>query len=64
MVPRDFRCWVCGGVCRTVDWYDVWRERDTECPVCGMSMVLDWNPNKYRWRNMLKAARMTRRGNE
>lgn len=62
MAPQDFRCWFCGGVCRTVDWYDVWRERYTECTFCGIRMVMDWNPHKYRKRNVLYAEEMTRRG--
>lgn len=60
MVPSDFRCIFCNAPCKTVERVVQRRERFVQC-VCGCNMALDWNPNKYRWRNMLKAARMTRR---
>lgn len=60
MTPDDFRCY-CGGICVTVERNFRWRVRYTRCLSCGSYSALDWRPGKVRWRNMRKAARMTRR---
>lgn len=60
MTPSDFRCY-CGGVCVTVARDFRERVRYTRCLSCGIISVLEWRPDKARWRNMRKAGWMTRR---
>lgn len=61
MIARDFLCVFCGSVTKTDEKIPSLREWITVCPNCGCYETHAWNPDRYRWRNVLRAAVRTRR---